>query len=45
MARLALIADDLTGACDAGVAFAVAGYRTSVVWREMSPWPADAEVL
>jgi uncharacterized protein YgbK (DUF1537 family) len=41
----AMLADDLTGACDAGVAFAVAGFRTSVVWREDLDWPEDAEML
>lgn len=43
--RWAMLADDLTGACDAGVAFALAGYRTSVVWREEAGWPAEPEVL
>lgn len=40
-----MLADDLTGACDAGAAFAVAGFRTTVVWREDIEWPADAAVL
>ena len=40
-----MLADDLTGACDAGVAFALAGFPASVVWREDAPWPEDAQVL
>jgi uncharacterized protein YgbK (DUF1537 family) len=41
----AMLADDLTGACDAGVAFSLAGFRTSVVWREDAPWPDDVDLL
>ncbi len=41
----AMLADDLTGACDAGVAFALAGVRTSVVWREDVAWPEAADLL
>lgn len=43
--RWAMLADDLTGACDAGAAFAVAGFRARVVWREDAPRPDDAELL
>ena len=45
MPRWAMLADDLTGACDAGVAFAVAGRRTTVVWRETRRWPEEPDVL
>lgn len=45
--RLGLIADDLTGACDAGVQFAHRGFSTIV--RLVRPWrerePADLAVL
>jgi uncharacterized protein YgbK (DUF1537 family) len=40
-----MLADDLTGACDAGAAFALAGLRTCVVWREDVAWPDDAGML
>ncbi len=36
----ALVADDLTGACDAGVHFLAAGWRVEVAPDPMSAWPA-----
>ncbi len=45
MPRWAMLADDLTGACDAGVAFAVAGLSTRVTWREPASWPPAPSVL
>ncbi len=40
--RVAVIADDLTGAADTGVQLTRAGYRTAVAFRE-APTPADAD--
>lgn len=37
----AIIADDLTGAADAGVQFARAGYRTAVAFRDAPVLPAE----
>jgi D-threonate/D-erythronate kinase len=39
-----LLADDLTGACDAAVHFALRGYRTAV-WVSLDSGTADAPVL
>ena len=40
-----MLADDLTGACDAGVAFALAGFPATVVWREDAAWPESPKML
>src|SRR5215216_6888123 len=39
--RVAIIADDLTGAADTGVQLARAGYRTAVVFRDSPMPPAE----
>ncbi|BCS32978.1 Hrp-dependent type III effector protein [Luteitalea sp. TBR-22] len=43
--RLAILADDLTGAADTGAAFAAVGLRTVVLLSPDAPIPADADVL
>jgi uncharacterized protein YgbK (DUF1537 family) len=43
MQRWLILADDLTGAADAGVAFARRGWHTHVIWGE-AVMPADAQV-
>jgi uncharacterized protein YgbK (DUF1537 family) len=43
--RLALLADDLTGAADTGAAFAAVGRRTVVLLSPDAPIPPDADVL
>ena len=43
--RFGMIADDLTGACDAGVAFALAGFTTIVRLSESEAEPAEAIVI
>lgn len=46
MDRLALLADDLTGACDASAVYARAGYSVRVFPFQEGPWNAgDAEVI
>lgn len=46
MTRVAIFADDLTGAADCGVQFTRAGYRTAVVFRgERPPEGTDAVVM
>src|SRR5918911_338251 len=44
MPDLTIIADDLTGAADCGIAFALAGLSTFVAFGKGAP-PADAQVL
>jgi len=44
MLEVAVIADDLTGAADTGIAFALAGIRTFVAFGEKSP-PSDSRVV
>ncbi|MDE3103740.1 MAG: 4-hydroxythreonine-4-phosphate dehydrogenase PdxA [Acidobacteriota bacterium] len=41
LTRIHILADDLTGACDAAVAFAARGYRTTVPLHTDSPWSGD----
>jgi D-threonate/D-erythronate kinase len=43
-ARTFIIADDLTGACDAAVAFSTRGFNTDVLLDAKSPGSADIEV-
>ena len=43
--KIALIADDLTGAADAGVQFVRAGYRTSVVFHGEVAGPVDIDTI
>lgn len=43
--RLAILADDLTGAADTGAAFAATGLRTVVLLSPDAPIPVDADVL
>ena len=43
--KIALIADDLTGAADAGVQFVRAGYRTSVVFHGEVAGPVDIDAI
>ncbi|MDQ3812173.1 MAG: four-carbon acid sugar kinase family protein, partial [Chloroflexota bacterium] len=45
MSRLAILADDFTGACDAAAPFASAGQRTRVLLSLPETWPADLDVL
>src|SRR5688572_29433036 len=40
-ASIAIVADDLTGAADAGLGFARARFRTRVIW----PDPAELHIL
>ena len=42
--RIAVIADDLTGAADTGVQLARAGHRTAVAFRG-EPAPADVDAV
>jgi len=42
---IAIVADDLTGAADAGVQFVRAGYRTAVVFHGEAPPPADVDAV
>src|SRR5207237_882782 len=44
MPELTIIADDLTGAADCGIAFALAGLPTFVAFGKGPP-PGDAQVL
>ncbi|HET6317500.1 MAG TPA: four-carbon acid sugar kinase family protein, partial [Chloroflexota bacterium] len=43
--RLAILADDFTGACDAAAPFAAAGASTLVTLGLPAEWPAGADVL
>jgi uncharacterized protein YgbK (DUF1537 family) len=43
--RLALVADDTTGALDAAAPFAAAGARTTFLLDQGKGWPAGAEVV
>ena len=43
--RLTIVADDLTGACDAAVPFAERGLRTIVVLGELTPDAVGAQVI
>jgi D-threonate/D-erythronate kinase len=43
--KIALIADDLTGAADAGVQFVRAGYRTAVVFHGEVAGPVDIDAI
>ncbi len=45
MPEVIVIADDLSGAADSGVAFAARGYQTLVIWDISNPPPLDVLVL
>lgn len=45
MPEVVIIADDLSGAADSGVSFAVRGYQTLVIWDFSDPPPVDVLVL
>ncbi|MFL5429885.1 MAG: four-carbon acid sugar kinase family protein, partial [Myxococcales bacterium] len=44
MLEVAVIADDLTGAADTGIGFALAGLSTFVAFYDTSP-PSSARIL
>ena len=45
MPEIIIIADDLSGAADSGVAFTHQGYQAMVMWRESQSSTADVMVL